>query len=66
MRNVVEIEKGDGYCILRLFGELDAGTLIKARPLIASKIPAACNNFIVDLGLVSFLDSHGVGFSFRC
>ena len=59
--NLFEIQNRDHYSLIRFFGFIDASTVEKARPMLHESLPASCPNIIIDLGQVSFLDSHGVG-----
>ena len=59
--NLFEIQNTPDFALIRFHGFLDASTVSKARPALLESIPGTCANFLLDLGTVDFLDSHGVG-----
>ena len=58
---VFEIQNKPGYCMVRLFGFVDAATVQQIRPALQQSVPANCAHLIIDLKKVDFLDSHGIG-----
>jgi anti-anti-sigma factor len=61
MNSRYEIENRESYALIRFSGFVDASTVVQARPVLQSQVPATAKNFIVDLAAADFLDSHGVG-----
>jgi len=60
--NLEYINTPKGDMIIKLRGELDAQGCIQLRPELERITAAETNiNIILDLGLVSFLDSSGIG-----
>lgn len=59
--NIFEIQNQPTHTLIRFFGFVDAGTVLKIKPTLQQKISPDCRNLIIDLQQVDFLDSHGVG-----
>ncbi len=59
--SLFEIKNTPDFALIRFTGFVDASTVLQARPVVQSQVPASCANFVVDLSGVDFLDSHGVG-----
>lgn len=59
--SLFEIQNTPAFALIRFRGFLDASTVQQARPALLESIPASCANFLLDLGEVDFLDSHGAG-----
>lgn len=58
---IFEIQNNQTYALISFRGHLDAGVVLKARPVVLESVPDTCANFVLDLAGVDFLDSHGVG-----
>lgn len=61
INSTYDIENRENYALIRFSGFVDASTVVQARPVLQSKVPATAKNFIIDLAAADFLDSHGVG-----
>lgn len=59
--SLFEIQQQPNHTLLRFFGFVDASTVLKIKPVLNQQIPSSCENIIIDLQKVDFLDSHGVG-----
>lgn len=56
------IETQNDVTIIELLGDLDLGTLQEAKNCIDENLKKGSRRFLIDLGLVAYIDSSGLGF----
>ena len=57
----LETSQHDGVAVLTLRGEIDVYTAPRMRQAIVDLVDAGSLNIVVDMGMVDFLDSTGLG-----
>src|SRR2546427_11290404 len=57
----LETTERDGVAVLTLRGEIDVYTAPRMRQAIVDLVDAGSLNIVVDMGMVDFLDSTGLG-----
>lgn len=58
---LVAIERRPAQTIIRFMADLDAASVPACRSTIDAGLTEADTTFVIDIGKVEFIDSHGVG-----